>query len=254
MPKSILTHEEVGHTDEATKELREHLPSVKITPKPTRLIRHLMKVAGIKKGDVFLDCFAGTGTSGQAVFEMEKEGEDSPDFILIQFPENIGGQNSSLSKVMKERLTSSNSKSGGSGFKAFKLNASNFRVWNGNGAEFDEAGEQLDLHVEHLADDAEPTDILWEILLKAGFKPTIEIKEVSMAGKTVFCIADGALLICLEKEVTEELIDALAEADPIQVICLDEAFKGNDQLKANAVQTFASRAAAQESEIVFRTV
>ena len=46
----------------------------------------------------------------------------------------------------------------------------------------------------------------------------------------------------------------MAEADPIQVICLDEAFKGNDQLKANAVQTFASRAAAQESEIVFRAV
>jgi len=49
-------------------------------------------------------------------------------------------------------------------------------------------------------------------------------------------------------------IDAMAEADPIQVIRLDEVFKGNDQLKANAVQTFVSRAAAQESEIVFRTV
>ena len=62
------------------------------------------------------------------------------------------------------------------------------------------------------------------------------------------------MLICLEREIEEELIDALAEADPVQVICLDEAFMGNDQLKANAVQTFASRAASQESEIVFRTV
>jgi adenine-specific DNA-methyltransferase len=62
------------------------------------------------------------------------------------------------------------------------------------------------------------------------------------------------MLICLEKEITPELIDALAETNPLQVICLDEGFKGNDQLKANAVQTFRARAEAEESEIVFKTV
>lgn len=75
-----------------------------------------------------------------------------------------------------------------------------------------------------------------------------------MAGKTVYSVEDGALLICLDKEISSELIDALAEADPLQVICLDEGFKGNDQLKANAVQTFKARAASRETEIVFRTV
>ena len=75
-----------------------------------------------------------------------------------------------------------------------------------------------------------------------------------MAGKKVFSIEGVALLICLDKEITSELIDALAEADPLQVICLDEGFKGNDQLKANAVQTFKARAQAEESEIVFKTV
>ena len=63
-----------------------------------------------------------------------------------------------------------------------------------------------------------------------------------------------ALLICLEKEITSELIDAMAEANPLQVICLDEGFNGNDQLKANAVQTFKARAQSEESEIAFRTV
>ena len=63
-----------------------------------------------------------------------------------------------------------------------------------------------------------------------------------------------ALLICLEKEITSELIDAMAEANPLQVICLDEGFNGNDQLKANAVQTFKARVQSEESEIVFRTV
>jgi adenine-specific DNA-methyltransferase len=77
---------------------------------------------------------------------------------------------------------------------------------------------------------------------------------VKMAGKLVYSIQDGALLMCLEKEITSELIDALAEARPLQVICLDEGFKSNDQLKANAVQTFRARAEAEETEIVFRTV
>jgi adenine-specific DNA-methyltransferase len=75
-----------------------------------------------------------------------------------------------------------------------------------------------------------------------------------MVGKKVFAVGDGGLLVCLEKEITPELIDALAEANPLQVICLDDAFEGNDQLKANAVQTFKARALAEESEIVFRTV
>ena len=110
------------------------------------------------------------------------------------------------------------------------------------------------MHVDHLSDASSPEDVLYELLLKAGFPLTTAVKKVKMADKTVFSIEDGALLICLEKEITPELIDALAEANPLQVICLDEAFKGNDQLKANAVQTFRARAEAEESEIVFKTV
>jgi adenine-specific DNA-methyltransferase len=74
------------------------------------------------------------------------------------------------------------------------------------------------------------------------------------AGREVFSIECGALLICLEKQITPELIDALAEANPLQVICLDEGFQSNDQLKTNAVQTFKARVQAEESEIVFKTV
>ena len=83
---------------------------------------------------------------------------------------------------------------------------------------------------------------------------TTKVETVKMAGKDVFSIEDGSLLICLDKEITSDLIDAMADADPLQVICLDEGFKGNDQLKTNAVQTFKSRAASRETEIVFRTV
>ena len=77
-----------------------------------------------------------------------------------------------------------------------------------------------------------------------------------MAGKTVFSIAEGALLICLEDKITRELIDEVAKAEPMQFICLDKGFRGNDQLKANAVQTFAARNQGRDKaeQIVFRTV
>lgn len=140
------------------------------------------------------------------------------------------------------------------GFKSIVLDRSNFKTWQGDADTFDESGKQLEMHVEHLSAESSAEDVLYELLLKAGFPLTTKVKTIEMAGKQVFSIEDGALLICLEKEVAPEVIDALADAEPLQVICLDVAFKGNDQLKANAVQTFKARAQAEESEIVFKTV
>ncbi|MBE7558695.1 hypothetical protein HS125_07020 [bacterium] len=54
-------------------------------------------------------------------------------------------------------------------------------------------------------------------------------------------MAGGALIICLEQELTLELIRAIAALKPERVVCLDEGFAGNDQLKANAVQTFKTK-------------
>ncbi len=73
--------------------------------------------------------------------------------------------------------------------------------------------------------------------------------------ETLFSIADGSLLICIADAVTKELINAVAEAEPMQFICLDKAFGGNDQLKANAVQTFNAHNMDKENhnQKLFRT-
>ena len=153
------------------------------------------------------------------------------------------------------RSADARSHSDGLGFQSFSLSQSNFRTWDGDATgDADRLGEQIEMHIDHLSEAGSAEDVLYELLLKAGFSLTTKVKRIEMMGKQVFSIEDGALLICLEKEITPELIDALAEANPLQVICLDEGFKGNDQLKANAVQTFRARAQAEESEIVFRTV
>lgn len=144
------------------------------------------------------------------------------------------------------------------GFKVFKLDRSNFRVWDGRDPDIplEKLEEQLALQVDHIDPEAGPEDILYELLLKAGFMPTEKVERLEMAGKAVYSIAEGALLICLEDAITRELIDAVAAAEPVQFICLDRGFKGNDQLKANAVQTFNARNQGREKEkqINFRTV
>jgi adenine-specific DNA-methyltransferase len=99
----------------------------------------------------------------------------------------------------------------------------------------------LDFHVDHIREGRTADDILYELLLKSGFPLTTPVEKLTLAGKTVHSVASGALMICLERELTLELIRAIADAKPERVVCLDEGFAGNDQLKANAVQTFKTK-------------
>jgi adenine-specific DNA-methyltransferase len=82
VPVTILKYEVVGHTDEAAKELRKILPNVKHTPKPTRLIEHLIKIAS-NENDIILDAFAGSGTTAHSVLNLNKDGGNRK-YILIE--------------------------------------------------------------------------------------------------------------------------------------------------------------------------
>lgn len=240
-------------------------------PKPTSIIKTLIHSFDLKDDDYVLDFFAGSGTTGHAIYDYNAETNSDIHFVLVQLPEISDTAEAALKagykhigEVARERLRrvarqlepESQNVSRDLGMRVFKLDRSNFKVWDGDMAGSDEIAlqRQLEMHVDHIAEESAPEDILYELLLKAGFPLTTKVEAVDMAGRQVFSIENGALLICLEKEVTPELIDALADAEPLQVICLDAAFKGNDQLKTNAVQTFKARAASKESEIVFMTV
>ena len=108
--------------------------------------------------------------------------------------------------------------------------------------------EQLKLHINHIDPESATEDILYELLIKSGFELTTRIEKLDLNGKEVFSIEDGALLICLEEELTKEAIKAIAEKAPAMAICLDRGFSGNDQLKTNAVQIMKTK------EVEFRTV
>ena len=270
------TNKEVGHGQEATKELKDlfDAPNIFDNPKPVRLLKRILQIVGDKDA-IILDFFAGSSTTAHAVMDMNIEDQGTRKFIMVQLPEKCDEQTDAYkagfktiadssrqrirlaAKKMSDKIASQlefNANDFDLGFKCFKLDRSNFKIWNGSVDQIDNLEKQLSLHVDHIAKTTTPESILYELLLKAGFPLITKVEKVKLAGKEVFSIHEGALLICLEKELTQQLIDALADANPVQVICLDEGFNGNDQLKANAVQTFKARAQAEESEIVFKTV
>ncbi|MGC9976001.1 MAG: site-specific DNA-methyltransferase [Syntrophales bacterium] len=241
-------------------------------PKPTGLLKPLLDLVA-DKDSIILDFFAGTASSTHAVLELNKKDGGNRKFIMVQLPEpteenseahkagfktiaDIGKERIRrvIKKIKEENEKKKDMFTGDKpqldlGFKVFKLQPSNFKLWDGDVAKDEEAiKKQIELFVAHINPQSSPEDILYEILLKSGFPLTTKIEKTVLAEKDVFSIANGSMLICLEKDLTPEVIREMAEMKPVRVVCLDEGFKGNDQLKTNAVQIMKTR------NITFRTV
>lgn len=222
--------------------------------KPIEFIKTLLQIGtNPDEYDLVLDFFAGSGSTGHAVLDMNRKDGGNRQFILVQLPENTNDiEFLSISDLCKERvrrvIKKLNDSEAGQlpleapqdrGFRVFKLDSSNFKPWNASAPKDAAAlAHQLELHVDHVLSDRTQQDILFEILLKSGFALTTPIETLNLAEKQVFSIAGGELLVCLEPVLTLEVIRAMAAFKPQRVVCLDAGFAGNDQLKANAVQLF----------------
>jgi adenine-specific DNA-methyltransferase len=247
------------NTQNGTQEVKELLQSDAMSfPKPAALLGNIVGM-GADDDSLVLDFFAGSGTTAHAVMSANQQDGGCRRFILVQLPEPTGRTDyPTIADITKERVRrvakrmnkDDGAKDQDRGYRVFKLAESNFKPWD---AEASKDGQQLtaqlELHVDHVRDGRSPKDLLFEILLKTGFPLTTPIKTEVIEGKTVFSVADGALLVCLERHLTLELIRALATMKPERVVTLDAGFAGNDPLKTNAVQIF--RAAGVTS---FKTV
>jgi adenine-specific DNA-methyltransferase len=235
------------------------------SPKSPHLLMDLMRTV-TTGDDIILDFFAGSGTTAQAVLELNKQDDGHRRFICVQLPEPTGVESQAhlrglktVADICKERIRrvirklstehaaesdmfTRGQQSLSLGFKVFTLRASNFRIWDVDAIrEEAEMKKQLDLYANHLNPESSQDDILFELLLKSGYPLTTKIEPLILAGKTVFSVSDGAFLICLERELTREVIKAIADRRPHRVVCLDVGFGGNDQLKTNALQMMKSK-------------
>ncbi len=98
VPQTMWFYGDVGHTQDAKKELLQVVEfpdseSVFVTPKPTRLIERIVQIA-TSPGDLVLDSFAGSGTTGHAVLKLNQAMLDQAPrrFILVEIEAKIARQ------------------------------------------------------------------------------------------------------------------------------------------------------------------
>jgi adenine-specific DNA-methyltransferase len=202
--------------------------------------------------DIILDFFSGSATTAHAVLELNSTDNGNRKFILVQLPEQLDKDSDAskagyktiadigkerirrvIKKIEKERTEKPDMFNNGKqdlGFKVFKLSPSNFKIWRGNEITEENLVEQLDAFTNPVREESKKDNMLFELILKAGYLLTdkIEVKE------KFYAVNNGELIIALE-EMNEKIIGNIISAQPKKVITLDNLFTDNDQLKANTV-------------------
>ena len=126
------------------------------------------------------------------------------------------------------------------GFKVVNLDASNFKVWDADHAgqltkDIPSLLEYMKEHVDNIVPGAKDEEILFELMLKSGVDLCASREQVTLAGKTVYKVDGGSLVICLAPDVSAETIREIIALKSKRVICIDRCFKGQDALKTNVV-------------------
>ena len=179
-----------------------------------------------------------------------------PTLVGLKFSIIIGRER--IKRAIQQMPSTTNGKDPSIGFRYFSLDRSNFKVWQSEQIQNSESElvKQLELQVDHVNPQSTAYGILFELLLKLGFRLSEPIAELSVAGNSVYSVRDGILLIYLGNVINDKFIAEISKLEPVQFICLDSAFNGNDQLKANAMQTFRAQREGHDSssQITFKTV
>jgi adenine-specific DNA-methyltransferase len=249
VPVDLWDHETTGTTDDASKKLEE-LFDIKIFdfPKPIGLIQRMLRICS-KDDDhsVVLDFFAGSGTTAHAVMKLNAEDGGNRKWICVQLPEicregteakKAGYRN--IAEIAKERIRRAAKKIKeekpeakiDDGFKVFKIEDSNFKVWNTNVKTEEELKQQILDFENNVLDGAKEEDLLFELLMKNGLELNAKIEKRVSDGKAYFAINSDELVICLD-EMSLPAFMELLKTRPKKVVLLDRAFVGSDELKAN---------------------
>lgn len=236
----------------ATRDVRALFDGKKVFDyaKPKELLNRVLQITpNLMNGDVVLDFFSGSATTASAVMEYSLNNNVNLNFIMIQYPENCGEGTEaykagyeSICEIGKERIRREGERieqenpdtNVDIGFKVFRVADTNIK-WNS----LVDAG-QLDLSQIELTPDlvdfmpgANDVDIVYELMLRqrdVALSETLE--QLSDIGNRTYLYA-SSYLVCLETEITVELINKLAELDPLPIkfIFRDSAFKDDIALK-----------------------
>jgi adenine-specific DNA-methyltransferase len=261
--------DDIATNEEGSKEVETIFGSNAFftAPKPTNLIKHLLKL-GSNSDDIILDFFAGSGSTAHAVLDLNKEDGGNRKFICIQLPEPVEEKSipfqkgyKSISSISIRRIQSvinslnsapkelfHNQLNEKVGFRVFRLENSNFKIWRtDNISSPEELAKQVELFGSSILPDSLDRNMLWELLLKSGIPLSTKISEWKQEGKTVYYSTSYKLAISFS-EIDNAVLDFLIQLKPNQFICLDKSFKNEDSKKTNV------HLKLEDNGITFKTI
>lgn len=236
----------------ATRDIRDLFDGKKIFdfPKPVGFISKILQISTDGNGLV-LDFFSGSGSTAHAVMQLNAEDGGNRKFIMVQLPEATPEESEArkagyktIAEIGKERirragkkiieeLKTKQAKEGGLfpeekkkldiGFKVFKLDSSNINTWDTSTSNLEGA---LYNSVQNIKSDRTEYDLLYEILLKYGIDLVQPINEHFLAGKKVYEMGAGALIVCMADQVKQEVAEAIAQLwKEVKPAAIDESSK-----------------------------
>lgn len=245
----------IGTNETANKELRYlGMENTFDYAKPVSLIKYIIQFM-VNENDIIMDFFSGSGTTAQAVMQLNLDNNINNNFIMVQLPEKIEKRKDDLNlnyenicEIGKERIRRSGDKIVSEnkdkigienldiGFKVFKLDSSNLKSWDSSK---DDLENNLLSMATNLKKDRSNKDLLYEILLKSGIELTAKIEEIKVGYNTLYNIGCGALLVCLDDKITQDVIDEIPKHKSPYMetkVIFKEAGFMSDAAKINAIQ------------------
>ncbi len=238
----------LSSNQEASKEIKSLFNDKLIfdTPKPVELIKYLINL-GSNANDIILDFFAGSSTTAEAIFKSNSKEYSNKKFILVQIPESTNEKSiayneghTNICEIGKERirragdkiLEESDNKDLDIGFKVFKLDSSNLEKWD---PDYNNLEQTLLTNKENIKPDRTELDLIYEIMIKYGIDLTLPIEKLN----NIYSIGYGALLICLDDNITKEIANEIIElkSDNITRVVFKESGFKSDADKTNIKET-----------------
>jgi adenine-specific DNA-methyltransferase len=257
VPQTLWAYKDVGHTQEAKKELLEyvdfeHTENVLNSVKPSRLLQRIVKIASNPKSeDIILDFFAGSGPLAHAVINQNKADNGNRKYIIVQIAEPLKKEEKlkTISDLTKSRLRNIKNKAQDDdsllsednevdyGFRFLTIDNSNMAevYYNPDAISQDDLFNQVD----NVKEDRTEEDLLFQVMLDWGVDLTLPIQRETIQGKTVFYVDNNALVACFDKNegVNEAFVKDLCEKEPLRAVFRDAGF-ANDDVKINVEQIF----------------
>lgn len=252
-PMTIWRFKEVGSSQDASRNLKKLFDDKAFFeyPKSVPLIERCIQLYSNKKS-LILDFFSGSATTAHAVMQLNAEDGGKRKFIMVQLPE-VCAENSeaykagykNICEIGKERIRRAGKKIKEEnplttqdldiGFRVLKCDSSNMEDVYFTPKEY--MDKQQSLFIDNIKKDRNDEDLLFDAMLKLDTPLSSKIEKITIAGKTVYNVAQGHLMACFDKNVTDEVITAVAKEMPSYFVMRDSS-QADDSVAINFEQIF----------------